>query len=81
VRFGMDFFVYEWIKYDLGDAFPVAKIHEYDTAMISATMDPAHQNHFFVDVICTKLPAMMRSAHVTKLIGQYCLLVRLVYEV
>jgi hypothetical protein len=74
----MDFFVYEWIKYDLGDAFPVAKIHEYHTTMIPAPMDPAHQNHFFIDVVCSKLPAMMRPAHVTKLIGQYSLLVLLV---
>jgi hypothetical protein len=74
MRFGVDFFVYEWIKYDLGDAFPVAKINEYDTAVIPAPMNPAHQNNFLVDVIYTKLPAVMGSAHVTKLIGQYILL-------
>jgi hypothetical protein len=61
----MDFFVYQRIKYDLGEAFPIPKVDENHPTVIPAAMDPAHQNHFFINVICTKLPAMMRSAHVT----------------
>jgi hypothetical protein len=70
----MDFFVYEWIEHDLGDTFAIPKIHEYHPAMIPAPMDPAHQNHFLTDVICTQFPAMMRSAHITQLIRQFHLL-------
>jgi hypothetical protein len=60
----MDFFVHEWIEYDLSDAFTIPKVYENHPAVIPASMDPAHQNHFLIDVIRTKLPAMMRSAQV-----------------
>jgi hypothetical protein len=65
MRFGMDFFIHQWIKHDLGDAFPIPEIHENYPAVISSPMNPAHQHHFLVNVSSTKLPAMMCSAHVT----------------
>jgi hypothetical protein len=55
--FGMHGLIDLRIEDHLGEAFAIAQIHEYHTAMIPPAQDPPHQYDFFSNVFRTQLTA------------------------
>jgi hypothetical protein len=60
-----------WVK-----AFTVAQVHENDTAVVPAALDPAHEDHFEALFGGTQLIAVVGSSHVAQDVSQ-CLLLLL----
>jgi hypothetical protein len=62
----MDFFGDTGLKNDLGDAIAVAKVGKNDSAVVAATMDPAHEESALAGVGGAKLSAGVGAAKVAK---------------
>jgi hypothetical protein len=68
------------IEDHLGEAFPVPQVDENDPAMISSTLYPAHEYHFFIHISGGKLAAVVGSLHLTQRISQDKLLSLLPFD-